>query len=285
MTSAWKILLCEYTGTTIFLFLGLSSVATTGGSLAFIPPGNLPANAFGNGIALFATFFFFSTITGAHFNPAITFAYAAMAFVTGRWQTFGWWRLFLYPVVQFAGAITATLLVWVVIGTLTLPPGLGIAVVFPGVSNIRAVFTEGLFTTCLIFSYLWTEILVAPIVKSMQNIGATKTLPEPILSMLGHLGSVFISFLRGLVIGFFYIVFVFAGAPVTGANFNPFRYLAPAIITNNYASWPIFVFSPFIGTAFAVIITLILGWAIPIDKGEEGQQKASKKIRRTSRVA
>jgi len=282
MASALKILLCEYAGTTIFLFVGLSSVATTGGSLAFIPPGNLPANAFGNGIGLFATFFFFSEITGAHFNPAITFAFAIFSILRGRWEKFGWWRLILYPVAQFAAAITATLLVWVVVGTLSLPPGLGIPVIFPGVTNARAIFTEALFTTCLIFSYLWTDISKDTIFTSIMNIAKSRALSPEIISMLEKLGGTLISFLRALVIGFFYIVFVFAAAPVTGANFNPFRYLAPAIITNNYAGWPILVFSPLLGAAFALIITVILQVLMPSKReGTSSTAKISRKEKKT----
>lgn len=259
-TSPFKVLLCEFVGTTFFLFLGLSSVATTGGSLAFPSPGNLPANAFGNGIALFVTMFFFSGISGAHFNPAVTFGYAATEILRGKWRKYSFWKIVFYPMVQFAGAIAATLLVWVVVGTRALPPGLGIPVIAAGVGDFRAFFIEALFAGCLIFAYLWTDIIVEPIYIWMSVVADRKILDQPLIWLLRSLGQGLVTFLRALVIGFLYIVLVFAGVPVTGANLNPFRYLAPAIITNNYPNWAIFVLAPFGGTIFAVVLSVGLYW-------------------------
>ena len=60
-------------------------------------------------LMVMAIILFMGAVSGAHLNPAVSFAFALRG-------DFPWRRVPAYIVAQFAGAVAATLLLWALIG-------------------------------------------------------------------------------------------------------------------------------------------------------------------------
>ena len=97
--------LAEFIGTMFIMLLGNSVVANV---LLTKTKGNnsgLLVIAFGWSIAVFVGVFSSATVSGAHLNPAISIALAAIG-------KFEWSNVPLYIVAQFLGAMTGSFLMW-----------------------------------------------------------------------------------------------------------------------------------------------------------------------------
>src|SRR5690348_18495136 len=93
-----------------------------------------------------AVILFMGAVSGAHLNPAVSFAFALRG-------DFPWKRVPAYVAAQFVGAILATLLLWALIGKqgsagLTLPGN--------GISATTAMLWEAVLTTGLVSVILGT---------------------------------------------------------------------------------------------------------------------------------
>jgi glycerol uptake facilitator-like aquaporin len=98
--------LVEAIGTFVLVLViaGAAVAATLAKPIAGTPYGSLTI-ALAGGIALAVLVASFGPISGAHFNPAVTFGLAVT-------RKFPWARVPGYVVGQFAGAISAALIVW-----------------------------------------------------------------------------------------------------------------------------------------------------------------------------
>src|SRR5579872_4448019 len=76
-----------------------------------------------------AIILFMGTVSGAHLNPAVSFAFALRG-------DFPWKRVPAYVVTQFVGAILATLLLWALIGK---QGSAGLTLPGPGISTTTAM--------------------------------------------------------------------------------------------------------------------------------------------------
>src|SRR3954463_1737743 len=101
MRSAWNGVIAELVGTFLFFFVGIGSI----GALAFANPGKIidPAAslvvvALAPGVVLAILVSSLGAVSGAHFNPAVTFA----VWVSGN---IGWRRGLAYVLAQLIGAI------------------------------------------------------------------------------------------------------------------------------------------------------------------------------------
>ena len=97
--------LAEFIGTMFIMLLGNSVVANV---LLTKTKGNnsgLLVIAFGWSIAVFVGVFSSATVSGAHLNPAISIALAAIG-------KFEWSNVPLYIIAQFLGAMTGSFLMW-----------------------------------------------------------------------------------------------------------------------------------------------------------------------------
>jgi MIP family channel proteins len=118
-------MLAELIGTFVLTFadagVGVAAVLSPG-----IP---LAARAIAPGLAVLAMIFALGELSGAHINPAVTFAFALRG-------VFPWKRVFAYWILQLTGASCAALLLWAIFGVTgdvgaTLPiQGAGPAFVF-----------------------------------------------------------------------------------------------------------------------------------------------------------
>jgi aquaporin Z len=166
-----------------------------------------------------AVILFMGTVSGAHLNPAVSFAFALRG-------DFPWKRVPAYVVAQFVGAILATLLLWALIGKqgsagLTLPGN--------GISTTTAMLWEAVLTVGLVSVILGTA-------SGAQQIG-----PLAAVGVGGYIA------LAGLW-----------GSPVSGASMNPARSLGPALVLGDWTAWWAYLAGPVIGGAIAVGFAYVL---------------------------
>ncbi len=166
-----------------------------------------------------AIILFMGTVSGAHLNPGVSFAFALRG-------DFPWKRVPAYIVAQFVGACLATLLLWALIGKqgtagLTLPG--------PGISATTAMLWELVLTTGLVSVILGTA-------SGAQQVGP----------------------LAALGVGSYIALAGLWGSPVSGASMNSARSLGPALVLGDWTAWWAYLVGPFAGAAIAVGFAFIL---------------------------
>jgi aquaporin Z len=166
-----------------------------------------------------AVILFMGTVSGAHLNPAVSFAFALRG-------DFPWKRVPAYIVAQFAGAVAATLVLWGLIGKqgsagLTLPGS--------GISVITAMLWELVLTTGLVSVILGTA-------SGAQQIGP----------------------LAAVGVGAYIALAGLWGSPVSGASMNPARSLGPALVKGDWTAWWAYLAGPAAGAAIAVGFAYVL---------------------------
>jgi aquaporin Z len=166
-----------------------------------------------------AVILFMGAVSGAHLNPAVSIAFALRG-------DFPWKRVPAYVVVQFVGAVLATLLLWALVGEqgtagLTLPGS--------GISAITAMLWELVLTTGLVSVILGTA-------SGAQALG-----PIAALGVASYIA------LAGLW-----------GSAVSGASMNPARSLGPALVKGDWIAWWAYLAGPIAGGVIAVGIAWVL---------------------------
>lgn len=172
------------------------------------------------GLVLAALIFSASQVSGAHFNPAITWAFALRG-------VFSWWRVPLYWISQFIGSLIAGAIIYSVfrkdasVGA-TLPSDL--------VTNAEAFYLEAVFT----FFFVYTVLGVS---QRSRIVGAN----------------------AAIAIGFMLAAINLVGEAITGTSVNPARSFGPAMIAGGRARhlyW-IYVAGPFVGATFATLLAAV----------------------------
>jgi aquaporin Z len=162
---------------------------------------------------------FMGTVSGAHLNPAVSFAFALRG-------DFPWKRVPAYIVAQLLGAVLATLLLWALIGK---QGSAGLTLPGPGIPTGTAMVWELVLTTGLVSVILGTA-------SGAQAIG-----PLAALGVAGYIA------LAGLW-----------GSPVSGASMNPARSLGPALVKGDWTAWWAYLVGPVAGAAVAVAFAYVL---------------------------
>lgn len=196
-------------------------VATGAGAVGTQPYGGgltLPVKVIAPGVMVMAIIYFMGTVSGAHLNPAVTWAFALRG-------NFPWRRVPGYIVAQAIGAILACLFLQWTIGGIRR----GATAPAAGVSDWVAVAIEGVLTLGLVSVILGTS-------SGARNIGTNAA-----IAVGGYIG----------------VVAVW-GAPVTGASMNPMRSLAPDLFGGPLSTYWIYLVGPMIGATIAVGFEYIL---------------------------
>ncbi len=213
--------LCEFAGTGLMLFVGVSAVA-----FMWAPGSPVPAvhNAMlrrlltGILFAAGATAVVYSPlgqISGGHINPAVTLAFWRMGKVPTR-------DAVMYVVAQFVGAFVGAWAAGLAWGPLTVAVQYAATVPGEGYGAAGALVAEAIITFILVFT-----IFVC--------VNKPKVAPR-----------------TGLISGALVAVLVMIEAPVTGTSLNPARTLGPAVLAPTYtALWAYFV-GPIAGALLAV---------------------------------
>lgn len=152
-------------------------------------------------------------LSGAHINPAITVAFAAIGH-------FPWRRVPTYVAAQFSGAIAAAGLLRAWFGTTA---GLGATSLAPGIDPITGFTIETAATAFLAF-----------VIASVAT-DARAQRPAAGLAI-------------GLAVG---LGSLFAG-PLTGGSMNPARSLGPALLAGQLAGSWLYVAGPLVGAIGAM---------------------------------
>lgn len=163
------------------------------------------------GSIVMAMIYAFGEISGAHFNPAVSIAF----WFSGRMKSGE--RLWVYMLGQLIGALLASALL-----AFLFPAHGHLGSTIPAVDDLKAFLWE------FILSYLLMMVI-----------------------LMVSTGSKELGLLAGLAIGGTVMLEALLAGPITGASMNPFRSLAPAVISNHWQGLWIYLIAPVLGMLFA----------------------------------
>jgi len=171
------------------------------------------------GVTVTAVILFMGAVSGAHLNPAVTFAFALR-------RDFPWWRVPGYIVAQLVGATLACLFLRALFGTAgkvgATEPGSGIA-------DWKAMLVELVLTMGLVSTILGTA-------SRAQNVGP--------LSAVG--------------VGGYIVLAGLWSSPISGASMNPARSFAPDLVLGSFTHFWVYLVGPLVGASLAVAFAWVL---------------------------
>jgi MIP family channel proteins len=238
MTS-FKVFVAEFIGTFALVFIGAGATV--------VGIGGLVGAALAYGLVIATFYYIYGHISGAHFNPAVTFGLALNG--TIRWKD-----TVVYWLAQFAGAALGALALNFVVSS---------------VSGLNGGATVGTLTdpqpmTAMLVEVILTFFLVNTVLHA---------------AVAGKAGQ-----FAGLVIGFTLVFAVLAGGPMTGASMNPARTFGPAIFTTAIDQetrditspilYLIYFAGPLLGSALAVgVFKLLNSGDVVVEESAKRQPK------------
>jgi aquaporin Z len=212
----WRRLFSEALGT-FFLVL----VAAGGGMMSHAFPGTISRTAAVTAPALMvmAIILFMGKVSGAHLNPAVSFAFA----LRGDFQ---WARVPGYVLVQLLGASLGALVAHAVINV---SATYGSNYPASGYSSGAAFWMELILTMGLVSVILGTA-------SGAQNLG----------------------FIGAFGVGGYIALAGLWGSPISGASMNPARTFGPDLVGGNFTSYWVYIAGPLAGAAIAVLFAFVL---------------------------
>ena len=203
-------LIAEFWGTLL-----LTLVATAAAAMHKLQPDEVSAAAaaIAPGAMVLAAIYFMGSVSGAHINPAVTFAFALR-------QNFPWVRVPGYIAAQVLGAVAGAVLVAAMLGS---HGSLGVTSPAPNISSWKAVGIELFLTTVLVNTILGTA-------SHSGFLGPNAAIPVGTYIALAGLWA----------------------APLTGASMNPARSIGPDLVWNHLSLTWIYVLGPFLASVAAV---------------------------------
>jgi aquaporin Z len=230
--------LSEFLGTFALVFVGAGAVIVdghTGTSHGLAEAGKLGllGIAIAHGLALAGMIYGVGSISGGHFNPAITFAMWIRKRLSAD-------LVFGYVAAQLLGALVASLVLAMIFPDEVGLAQLGTPALGPRISSLQGFAIEAAITFLLTVVVLTSSRSSNPAFAGLA-IGGTLT---------------------GIIL--------FAG-PLTGAAANPARYLGPAIVSRNIDDIWLYLTAPLFGaTLAAYVIGFLVERPEP---GAEGQDE------------
>ncbi len=210
----WRRLFSELLGTFMLVL-----VAAGGGILHGEGQISLTAAVVAPGLMVMAIILFMGAVSGAHLNPAVSFAFALRG-------DFPWKRVPGYIVIQLVGATLACLFLDAVLGDIQ---HLGATLPGRGYASWQALLMEVVLTATLVSVILGTA-------SAAQSVGRVAA-----LGVGGYIA------LAGLW-----------SAPVSGTSMNPARSFGPALVSGDFSSYWVYVLGPITGALIAVGCAYIL---------------------------
>lgn len=171
------------------------------------------------GLMVLAMILFMGAVSGAHLNPAVTFAFALRG-------DFIWRRVPGYVAAQLAGATLACLLLRAMFGKVG---ALGATVPGPGVGEWTAMLMELVLTLGLVSTILGTA-------SKAQNIGP----------------------LSAIAVGGYIVLAGLWSSPISGASMNPARTFGPDLVLWDFSHFWVYFVGPLAGAALAVGAAFLL---------------------------
>ena len=212
----WRRLFSEVMGTFLLVL-----VAAGGGMMAAAFDGAIGRTAavVAPGAMVMAMILFMGRVSGAHFNPAVSVAFALRG-------DFPWKRVPGYVVAQFVGATLAVLFLQAVIDV---SASNGATYPAESVTHLAAFLMEVVLTFGLVSVILGTA-------SGAQNVG-----------VLGALG-----------VGAYIALAGLWASPLSGASMNPIRSLAPDLVANDFTAYWVYLAGPLLGAGIAVLAAFVL---------------------------
>jgi aquaporin Z len=212
----WRRLFSELFGT-FFLVL----VAAGGGMMGQAFPNTISRSAavVAPGLMVLAIILFMGKVSGAHLNPAVSFAFALRG-------NFPWRRVPGYIVVQLAGATLAALFLRAVVDV---SATYGSNYPAAGYSNWAAFCMELILTLGLVSVILGTA-------SGAQNLG-----------IVGAFG-----------VGSYIALAGLWGSPISGASMNPARTFGPDLVGGDFTAYWVYIAGPVAGATLAVVGAFVL---------------------------
>ncbi len=208
-------LTAEFIGTFGLVFIGAGSVVVNEASGAL----GLLGIALAHGVVLSVMVTALMRISGAHFNPAVTFGLWLANKIDAK-------DAGLYVLTQLVAAVVAALLVKTLLpsvaGEIT---GYGVPRIASDVDLIQAILLEAILTFFLVSAVFGTA--VSP--EAPSGIG-------------------------GFGIGLVLLFDILVGGPLTGAAVNPARAFGPAAIANDWVGQGAYWIGPLLGGAVAALV-------------------------------
>jgi aquaporin Z len=210
--------IAEFIGTFTLVFIGAAAVML--GAAA-----GLVGVAFAHGLALAIMITAFGHISGGHFNPAVTLGLLVTRRIAGVLAGVYW-------VMQFAGAVVASLLLWWIF------PKEAIAPQRLGAPQMNALIGSGAgFALEAILTFF---LVIAVFAIAVDERGAFKAV-------------------AGLGIGLVLTMDILCGGPLTGAAMNPARAFGPEVVYNVWESYTwIYYAGPAVGGILAAVLYELL---------------------------
>jgi aquaporin Z len=212
----WRRLFSELLGTFLLVL-----AAAGAGMMSHAFPGVISHQAavVAPALMVMAVILFMGKVSGAHLNPAVSFAFALRG-------DFPWWRVPGYIVVQLVGATLAALFLR---GVVKVSAVYGSNYPAHGYSSIAAFWMELILTMGLVSVILGTA-------SGAQNVG-----------IIGAFG----------VAGYIALAGLWA-SPISGASMNPARTFGPDLVAKTFSEYWVYVAGPLAGAVFAVGIAFVL---------------------------
>jgi MIP family channel proteins len=218
---SWRRYVAEAIGTFFIVFGACGAVISDAASKGAV---GLAGISFVPGLMVLAMITALGPISGAHFNPAVTLAFALV-------RRFSWAQVVPYIAAQAIGALAASAAHSVLFGQAA-------ASAANYGAHIPNVPTAAAFGFEFVFGFLLMFVIMA--VATDPRVQA----PVP-----------------ALAIGLTVALAIYMGGPISGASMNPIRSLAPALFNGGAAltALPIYIAAPVLGAAAAAVLFEWLG--------------------------
>lgn len=218
-----KSLVAEYLGTFALVFIGAGAVIVeshTGMSHMGLPDGKvgLAGIAAAHGLTLTAMIYALGSVSGGHFNPAVSFAMWMQQRLESN-------ALALYCIAQLAGGLTAGLLLAGIFPDEIALAKLGTPVLAAKFVPLRGALVEAVITMLLVMTVLFSTRGEKPDTR-----------------------------FAGLAIGGSLIGLILFAGPMTGGAANPVRFLGPALAAGHLQDWWVYLIGPLVGGGAASLI-------------------------------
>ncbi len=178
---------------------------------------NYVARVASPGLLVMAMIYTLGDVSGAHINPAVTLAFALRG-------VFSWLRVPVYWAAQFAGAILASTVLWLLFGNVK-----DLGATLPHYGSVPAFGME------IILTWLLVSVIIGTATKS-KLVGPN----------------------AGIAVGGTIVLCGLFADPISGASMNPARSLGPMIVSGKLDPAWIYVLAPTLGSILAVLTAGLL---------------------------
>ena len=225
----WRRVFAEFWGTFLLVLVGAGGAIASAKSHGDLSP---VMASVAPGLLVLAAIYFMGAVSGAHLNPAVSFAFALR-------RNFPWGRVPAYVFAQLVGGVAAAALLRALFG---LTADVGATTPHAGVSPFQAFVLETILTAGLVNTILGTA-------SGARNIGTN----------------------AGIAVGAYIALAGIWASTFTGASMNLARSLGPDLVRGDLRTSWIYVAGPLCGAALGVLFEWILKGP-PTESGSRAAQ-------------